>query len=268
MVLHPPIHSHARARSRKHRIVQESRAPIQKERKRERNGPPKVTESKLQVPSPCNSPTSTLHQRYLKKNMSYSGNTVAQLKELLKQRNLSTDGLKADLITRLQEDDAKNAAAEPKPADASSQAENKTESTTESTTAQENKDETTHQSAVQTGTEAGAQAPAQEDPVPAETSAQTPAQPAKPQLSPEQLKQTAIDHLQKKIHRAEKFGQDDSIVENLKRQINRIEKFGLDLTTQLAQELGFGKGPRAAIGKPNRKPFQKKHKNKKNIKRN
>ncbi|QGN18166.1 protein THO1 [Kluyveromyces marxianus] len=199
--------------------------------------------------------------------MSYSGNTVAQLKELLKQRNLSTDGLKADLITRLQEDDAKNAAAEPKPTDASSQAENKTESAT----AQENKDETTHQSAVQTGAEAGAetQAPAQaQDPAPAETSAQTPTPAPKPQLSPEQLKQTAIDHLQKKIHRAEKFGQDDSIVEDLKRQINRIEKFGLDLTTQLAQELGFGKGPRAAIGKPNRKPFQKKHKNKKNIKRN
>lgn len=197
--------------------------------------------------------------------MSYSGNTVAQLKELLKQRNLSTDGLKADLINRLQDDDSTKNSATNEP---SSIAE--VEATASATAAAA----PTITSSIPEAVPADASAavpenenvPSTEEDKLEKTPPATPA-PKNPELSQDQLKQAAIDHLQKKIYRAEKFGQDDSTIDDLQRQINRIEKFGLDLSTQLAKELGFGKGPDAAVGKPDRKSFQKKNRNKSNNKR-
>lgn len=184
--------------------------------------------------------------------MSYSGNTVAQLKDLLKQRNLSIDGLKADLINRLQEDDSKKSNDEDA-ATAADQAESH-EAGQAAQPAQSG------EAAAVAAAKPSEHASKEQQLAPEHAQPSTAAEPA---VTPEQLKQLALDHLNKKIHRAEKFGAEESLLDDLKRQITRIEKFGLDLTTQLAQELGFGKGPDAAVGKhaprTDRKHFKKKN---------
>ncbi|AAS51851.1 ADL069Wp [Eremothecium gossypii ATCC 10895] len=150
----------------------------------------------------------------------YASMTVAQLKDVLKERELPTQGLKAALVERLQQADA--TAAEP------------TDATTRPAA-----EEHTPEAAEPAATPAEAEAPVAEQRAAAEPRT----------LSPEEMKQAAVAHLSKKLHRARKFGEDDAAVGALQKQLARLEKFGLDLTTQLAQELGFGRGPAAAVGK-------------------
>lgn len=65
-----------------------------------------------------------------------------------------------------------------------------------------------------------------------------------PQKDPQAL---AIAHLERKLRRAKKFADDQATLDYLERQIARVRKFGLDTTTELARELGLGKGPETAV---------------------
>ncbi|AGO11705.1 AaceriADL069Wp [[Ashbya] aceris (nom. inval.)] len=150
----------------------------------------------------------------------YASMTVAQLKDVLKERELPTQGLKAALVERLQQADAATA-------EAASEA------------ARPDAEEQAPEAAEPTATPEESEPPTAEKRVAAEPRA----------LSAEEMKQAAVAHLTKKLHRARKFGEDDAAVGALQKQLARLEKFGLDLTTQLAQELGFGRGPAAAVGK-------------------
>ena len=51
----------------------------------------------------------------------------------------------------------------------------------------------------------------------------------------------ALDLLNKKLHRANKFGMEQSEIDAINQQINRVNKFGVDLQSSLALELGLVK---------------------------
>ncbi|KAL6449890.1 THO1 Protein THO1 [Candida maltosa Xu316] len=57
-------------------------------------------------------------------------------------------------------------------------------------------------------------------------------------LSPEEIKKLAIEHLETKVKRAEKFGDEDAANE-AKKALKRVEKFGVELGTALAREIGL-----------------------------
>lgn len=153
----------------------------------------------------------------------YSSQTVAQLKEILKERGLSTDGKKADLVKRLQDADNNTEAAQP--------AEAAVETTETETVATETLPENPP----------AEQAPATESTVVAAEAETVKVEAPKPEpktLSPEERKQLAVELLQKKISRAKKFG-DEAAAEEAQKNLARIEKFGVEPGTKLAAEIGL-----------------------------
>ncbi|CAH6720952.1 protein Tho1p [[Candida] jaroonii] len=142
----------------------------------------------------------------------YSSNTVNQLKEILESRGLPTTGKKADLVERLVEADKSGEVEE----------ESKPEETTEATeTPVEEPQEATEES---------------EESAPVEAEETKPEPPKK--MTPEERKQLAVELLNKKIQRAEKFG-DEASAENARKDLSRVEKFGVEPGTALAKEIGL-----------------------------
>ncbi|ODQ78558.1 hypothetical protein BABINDRAFT_162765 [Babjeviella inositovora NRRL Y-12698] len=149
----------------------------------------------------------------------YSAKTVAQLKELLKARNLSTAGVKQELIQRLDAADSETVPAEaPVEAPAEVPAEVPVETPAE----------------VPAPAAPVAEALAKEVPAPVE--AEEKKEPKV--LSADERKQLAIEFLTKKMKRAEKFG-DDAGAEAAKKDLARVEKFGVETGTGLAREIGL-----------------------------
>lgn len=170
----------------------------------------------------------------------YSSQTVASLKEILKSRGLAVDGKKADLVQRLTENDTQNG-GESKAAD------------NEATQPEELKEENTGY----------AKAPAESasEPATVQENEQKEEKPVKKVLTPEERKQLAIELLQKKIKRAEKFG-DEEAAEASRKNLARIEKFGVEAGTAVAREIGI-----VDRSLDDRIKFNKKHsKNKKGFK--
>lgn len=154
----------------------------------------------------------------------YASLTVAQLKEKLKAKDLPVDGKKADLVLRLEENDANDAPKgeldEPEDEPALAEPANESEG--------------------KNGTEdVKTESVDATDLAPSETAAaEVPAEKPKPKtLTPEEIKQLAVDLLTKKIKRAEKFG-DEALAAAAKKDLARVEKFGLNPGTALAKEIG------------------------------
>lgn len=161
--------------------------------------------------------------------------TVAQLKEALKAKGLSTEGKKADLVARLSEalaskgelddvDEEKVPEAEPETAAAEQ----------DSKIAETQAGEKIVEESV--NGEANGEANAQTE-ASVEASKETEKKPEKKVLTPEERKQMAVDLLTKKIKRAEKFG-DEAAATAAKKDLARVEKFGVDPSTALAKEIG------------------------------
>lgn len=167
----------------------------------------------------------------------YSSQTVAQLKDVLKSRGLSTAGVKSELIARLEEADktttseeskTEENAAEPVGAVSAAPSEEKKET--------ENKSEETEEKSEE---KAVVDAPAA-------TASATEAAPVEEkkeeekkvkELTPEERKAAALELLNKKLARAKKF--DSGNVDDLQKQIDRVEKFGVEAGTSLAKEIGI-----------------------------
>lgn len=186
-------------------------------------------------------PTQNTHTA-AKHIMSYSSQTVSQLRELLKSRGLSTTGVKAELVSRLETFDSEQQAAGPT-----------AEPTTEPTTAEEPATATTaennggvealpaNETVAEGTTTAGAEPSGSVDDANNQESEETKEEEKEPAvkiLSPEERKTAALELLNKKLFRAKKFGSEED-VQNVKRDIARIEKFGVEAGTSLAQELGL-----------------------------
>lgn len=190
----------------------------------------------------------------------YSSQTVAQLKEILKSKGLATNGVKSDLIQRLEEAD--------KQAESGASAEGAASATGPDAA-----------DATATGTTEAAAAPAEPiaaagnapasteaaaEPV-AEPATDAPAEAPKPkpftEYTPEERKVAALDLLNKKLTRAKKFG-DETSAEAIKKDISRIEKFGIELGTSIAKEIGHLVNPKQLTNKTGhrkhfKKPFKK-----------
>ncbi|CDK24375.1 unnamed protein product [Kuraishia capsulata CBS 1993] len=139
--------------------------------------------------------------------MSYAGLTVVQLKEKLKEKGLSTSGVKSDLVARLTESDGATTAEAPVEA--------------------AKPEETVPVVAAPVETPKAA-------PVAAAKKTESAAD-ASPAVDP---KTQAVELLEVKAKRAEKFG-DQSEADSLRRTIKRIEKFGLSKENPIYKEL-FG----------------------------
>lgn len=166
----------------------------------------------------------------------YASQTVAQLKEVLKGKGLSTDGKKADLVQRLVDadgaeepaGDAAEPAAEPAASgEAVEEAAPVAPVAPEDATAPE-------AAAVPLASE-----PASGTPDAANGAGAVPTEATPKVLTADERKQLAVDLLQKKIARAQKFGDDDG-AQAAKRDLARVEKFGVELGTALASEIGLG----------------------------
>lgn len=153
----------------------------------------------------------------------YSTQTVAQLKELLKGKGLSTDGKKADLVQRLVEAGTSAPAEVEKPVE------------TEPVVAEE-----------------------VAAPVVTEEPTLTVVEPVAKEepkvLTAEERKQLAVELLQKKVQRAIKYG-DEAAAEAAKKDLARVEKFGVELGTALAAEIGLVD---QSLGHGYKKKFDKK----------
>lgn len=156
--------------------------------------------------------------------MNYSAQTVPQLKELLKTRDLSTAGLKGELVARLEEADktvtAGTTAEQPAPQ--------------QEELLEETKDEQVETTAV----EPAVVIETTETTETTEAKEETVEEPKVKILSPEERKAGALELLNKKLARAKKFGTEDD-AESVKRDIARVEKFGVEPGTSLAKELGL-----------------------------
>ncbi|KAI5949488.1 hypothetical protein KGF57_004698 [Candida theae] len=198
----------------------------------------------------------------------YASQTVAQLKEVLKERGLSTEGKKADLVSRLTESDGAN-----------SKADITTDATAEPSTSNS---VVTENEAVSEGAENSAQADttaattttASSDTTTTTTSdtKEESKEEAPKVLTPEERKSLAVELLNKKIARAEKFG-DEAAAEQARKDLNRVSKFGVELGTSLAKEIGLVDnklGEKKSYGRFKGKKFGGKHHRgfKKNNRRN
>ncbi|KAG7193586.1 uncharacterized protein KQ657_000656 [Scheffersomyces spartinae] len=166
----------------------------------------------------------------------YSKETVVQLKALLKAKGLSVDGKKAELIQRLidseaaagngevveQQPEASEAAAAPAEEPVEAQQEQQVDAT--DPTAPAPIPEATNGNVDQAAGEVS-ETPIEQEQAPKE-------------VSPEERKQLAVELLTKKIHRAEKFG-DEAAAEVAKKDLARVQKFGVELGTALAREIGL-----------------------------
>lgn len=158
----------------------------------------------------------------------YSSHTVVQLRELLRQRDLSPQGLKNELVQRLEQSDR---AAESSPAQESGEVSEQKQ--------KEVPEQKQEEQAAEGETGAAGNAETAEGEASASAPVAEPASAHTPAAQPEpDVKQMAIDLLHKKLHRARKFGQEQEQIDALQKQLVRIEKFGLDKSMPLAQELG------------------------------
>lgn len=154
--------------------------------------------------------------------MSYPTQTVSQLKELLKARGLATNGLKNDLVARLEQSDNETGAE-------NGEVTKPLETDAAPVTTEDSNDTL----------EAAAETKAEEEEAKPETTEET--ETPKPKvkvLTPEERKAHALELLQKKLNRAKKFGSEED-AENVKRDIARVERFGVEPGTSLAKELGL-----------------------------
>lgn len=181
----------------------------------------------------------------------YSSQTVVQLKELLTSRNLPTDGKKADLVQRLVDNDAQSSGAQPE----------KTQQT-ETPAVEESAAETAPES--KENSESTLKVIQPEEKNEEITKEEEEAKQKPPVLTPEERKQLAVDLINKKIQRAEKFG-DEAAGEAARKDLARVEKFGVELGTALAREIGLVD---RSLPNGHKKHFKKNFKNKKNFKPN
>lgn len=151
----------------------------------------------------------------------YSSQTVAQLKEVLKSKGLSTEGKKADLVQRLIDNDN-----EPQAQPETEQPEKvETNNNEEKPASSENGKTEENESTLKV--------------IMPEEKKEDQSEEKKPKdLSPEERKKLAVELLQKKIHRAEKFG-DEAGAEAARKDLARVEKFGVEAGTALAREIGL-----------------------------
>jgi SAP domain-containing ribonucleoprotein len=158
----------------------------------------------------------------------YSTQTVAQLKEVLKSRGLSTAGVKSDLVSRLEEaDNATSAPAEAAPvSETPATAPEPVEEQKETLPAPPAEEEEL--------LEIDDAAEKLEKPEKPEPAAVEP----KKELTPEERKAAAIELITKRIARAKKFGSEED-VSQAEKDLARVEKFGVDLGTALAREIGL-----------------------------
>ena len=171
----------------------------------------------------------------------YNTLTKVELKKILLERNLPDDGLKADLINRLISNDEETK----RQAETSSgilATETNVEETDTSAVASANVETTDAPSsttdAVLNATNDTTERT--ENTADRETTGNEVKKDEPKRLpSPEEMKKLALDHLNKKLHRANKFGAEQSVVDEIHKSINRVEKFGLDLQNPLAVELGL-----------------------------
>lgn len=183
----------------------------------------------------------------------------AKLQELLTARGLPVDGTKEVLIERLEEsdkiaaeldqddDDGEEAPAAPSAAAAAAAAEPAVAPAVE----EKKPEDAAPVEAAETPAAAGEAAKKEEE------------EEKKAEVTPETLKAAAIEHLTRKIARAQKFGEDQQVT-TLQADLARIEKFGLALDSAIARELGLAPAPkkRAAPAdnskhkkpKPNKRP--------------
>ncbi|ODV83377.1 hypothetical protein CANARDRAFT_30003 [[Candida] arabinofermentans NRRL YB-2248] len=177
---------------------------------------------------------------------SYASQTVTQLKDILKSRGLPINGVKADLIVRLEEsdqidaelDDEEDTAITTTTTTAPVEAETakEEESAPATTTTEEHKEESV--AAPVAETDKAADESKTTESVEPEAPATTTQEPKKT-ITLEELKAAAIDFLTKKIARAKKFG-NESELPGLEGSLKRIEKFGISFESSLAKELGYG----------------------------
>lgn len=167
-----------------------------------------------------------------------STKTVVELKLLLKENGLSTDGKKVELVQRLQEfQDQNTPVAATTAAAAAPESEQQQEQQSEESKPITEEGETGQQQ--QEEEEEGEKSNSNEG---AEESTLTVIQPQPKeepkQLSAEERKELAISLLEKKIKRAEKFG-DEQAANDARKDLKRVEKFGVELGTALAREIGL-----------------------------
>lgn len=186
----------------------------------------------------------------------FASQTVAQLKDLLKEKGLPVDGKKADLVQRLTENSAGNEESAP-------ELKSEPEPAPQATNGETNETKTESVNGEGEGEKPSATEEAGENKKEEE-------KPEKPKpLTAEERKQLAVDLLTKKIQRAEKFG-DESSAEAARKDLNRVEKFGVEPGTALAKEIGlvdrsFNQGLKPKLFKKN---FKNKFNKKKNFKPN
>ncbi|KAI3405251.1 hypothetical protein KGF56_001943 [Candida oxycetoniae] len=163
----------------------------------------------------------------------YSSQTVAQLKDILKSRGLSVEGKKADLVSRLIDSDNANteqAGSPAKAADAPIEATVAVAVEVEETKGDNNNASTAKPVPVTTESALTVIQPSND-------LAKEVTEPPKV-LTAEERKQLAIELLNKKVSRAEKFG-DEKAAEQARKDLQRVEKFGVELGTALAREIGL-----------------------------
>lgn len=170
----------------------------------------------------------------------YASQTVAQLKEVLKERGLSTEGKKADLVARLTESDSSTLGEAAEPTTTSTNAaEPATETPVEAAGATVKESAAVNAQADATEATASTNTTTTTESASNDTTSETKEEKEAPKvLTPEERKSLAVELLNKKIARAEKFG-DEAAAEQARKDLNRVSKFGVELGTSLAREIGL-----------------------------
>lgn len=169
-----------------------------------------------------------------------STKTVVELKLLLKENGLSTDGKKVELVQRLQEFQDQNTpvaatTAAAAAAAAAPESEQQQEQQSEESKPITEEGETGQQQEEEEGEKSNSNEGAEESTL---TVIQPQPKEEPKQLSAEERKELAISLLEKKIKRAEKFG-DEQAANDARKDLKRVEKFGVELGTALAREIGL-----------------------------